>query len=257
MRRISGRTAPWLCRSCRAAAQTRHLSQHQHQQKLLDDMRRRTKLIPDYLTPMPSHLLTTTLCDLLATTTTTTTTTPSPPSAPATADGSHTAPSSPRVQSPPLVLPQGHHLVYFPIQAGPSRLAPDGADLDHCPPALGSPPRSFPRRLWAGGSVVFRPGWRRAARLDGRAWLCREDVRDVRVADGGDKVFVDVWRRYGPGHDHDHDEADGLGTHADDNVMVTTKPRTWAVEERRTLVFLRAGATHGASGARRKPIRGE
>ncbi|POR32767.1 Hydroxyacyl-thioester dehydratase type 2, mitochondrial, partial [Tolypocladium paradoxum] len=56
--------------------------------------RRPAKFIPDYLVPMPSHLLATTLSDLL-----------------------HAAsPSSPVVQRPPRALPQGHHLVYFPMQ---------------------------------------------------------------------------------------------------------------------------------------------
>ncbi|TWU73515.1 hypothetical protein ED733_002525 [Metarhizium rileyi] len=164
------------------------------------------KLIPDYLNPMASHLLATTLADLLHA-----------PSA-----------SSPTIQSPPTVLPQGHHLVYFPIQTAPSKLAPDGADPDHAP-GLG-----FTRRMWAGGEVLFRKGWRERLLLDGRPWRCREEMGDVRV--GPDKVFVDVWRRYGA----------GLG---------------WDVEERRTLVFMRDGGLpaaprrlikfpHGASWSR-------
>ena len=74
---------------------------------------RPAKFIPDYLNPMPSHLLTTTLSDLL--------------------QANATPLSSPQIQSPPQTLPQGHHLVYFPIQTAPSHLAPDGADLDHSP----------------------------------------------------------------------------------------------------------------------------
>jgi hydroxyacyl-ACP dehydratase HTD2-like protein with hotdog domain len=148
-------------------------------------------LIPDYLNPMPSHLLTTTIADLL-----------------------HTpALSSPTIQSPPQTLPQGHHLVYFPIQTPPSKLAADGADQDH------SPGSEFPRRMWAGGEVIFHPGWRQRLVMDGRPWTCKEEIGDVRVKGdiGEEKVFVDVWRRYGAGEE-------------------------WNVEERRTLVFMRAGA---------------
>ncbi|KAM4055229.1 itaconyl-CoA hydratase [Hirsutella rhossiliensis] len=161
--------------------------------------RRPPKFIPDYLTPMPSHLLATLLTDL------TTGTAPRP------------RPSSPAVQTPPPPLPQGHHLVYFPIQTPPSGLAADGADGDHEPPPQGGLRR---RRLWAGGELVFRDGWRQGLRLDGRPWACSEALERVRrvPAGQGDKVFVDVWRRYGLGHER---EREG-----------------WDVEERRTLVFM-------------------
>ncbi|KAF7551615.1 hypothetical protein G7Z17_g4872 [Cylindrodendrum hubeiense] len=132
------------------------------------------KIIPDYLTPMSSHLLTTTLTDLLH----------SP------------RPSSPTIASPPHILPQGHHLVYFPIQLPPSALIPDGADPGHSP---GAP---FTRRVWAGGELTF--GTRAAEmRLDGRPVMCREKVEDVelRGKDGDERVFVDVWRKYGLGHE--------------------------------------------------------
>ncbi|KAM5345347.1 hypothetical protein ACJ41O_011209 [Fusarium nematophilum] len=155
------------------------------------------KIIPDYLSPTPSHLLTTTLTDLLS---------PSSTSS---------SSSSPTISSPPLPLPQGHHLVYFPIQLAPSRLALDGADPDHSP----GPP--FTRRVWAGGEVVFGETWREM-RLDARPVVCREKVEDVslRGKEGEEKVFVDVWRRYGVGH-----EVEGRSA--------------WEIEERRTLVFMR------------------
>ncbi|KAK7402809.1 hypothetical protein QQX98_011437 [Neonectria punicea] len=150
------------------------------------------KVIRDNLTPMPSHLLATTLSDLLPTT-------PSP--------------SSPVVASPPRLLPPGHHLVYFPIQLPPSALVPDGADPHHSP----GPP--FTRRVWAGGEVAFAGD----LPLDGRAVVCREWVEDVHVrgAEGQEKVFVDVWRRYGLGHED-----------------VETR-QEWEITERRTLVFMR------------------
>ncbi|EXV03330.1 MaoC like domain protein [Metarhizium robertsii] len=169
--------------------------------RITNDLQSRPpKLIPDYLNPMPSHLLSTTLSDLLHAPT----------------------PSSPAIQSPPEVLPQGHHLVYFPIQTAPSKLAPDGADLDH------SPGPEFPRRMWAGGEVNFHKGWRESLLMDGRPWRCKEEIGDVRVKGdkGQEKVFVDVWRRYGA-------------------------KQEWDIEERRTLVFMRNTEGQLASAPRR------
>ncbi|KAG6068757.1 hypothetical protein E4U32_007622 [Claviceps aff. humidiphila group G2b] len=169
------------------------------------------KLIPDHLTPMPSHLLTTTLNDLLDL--------PNPSSLPI-------------VQSPPRNLPQGHHLVYFPLLTPPSRLATDGADPDH------SPGSAYPRRMWAGGEVIFRRGWEKNLVLDGRPWRCREDIERVDVRGEGveEKVFVDVWRRYGLGY--------GLGEGEGEDGR-------WDIEERRTLVFMREGDLEGRDGGRR------
>ncbi|KAH6969624.1 hypothetical protein HG530_005295 [Fusarium avenaceum] len=159
------------------------------------------KIIPDYLTPMPSHLLTTTINDLL------------PP-----------APSEPTISSPPRALPQGHHLVYFPIQLPPSRLIPDGADPDHSP----GPP--YTRRVWAGGEVTFRG---EELKLDARPVVCREKIEDVtlRGKEGEEKVFVDVWRKYGVGHEIEGRE-------------------DWDIEERRTLVFMREEEGSASSSAR-------
>lgn len=52
--------------------------------------------------------------------------------------------------------------------------------------------------------------------MDGRPWHCKEEIGDVRIKGnaGQEKVFVDVWRRYGA-------------------------RREWDIEERRTLVFMR------------------
>ncbi|RFU76171.1 mesaconyl-c4 hydratase [Trichoderma arundinaceum] len=61
--------------------------------------------------------------------------------------------------------------------------------------------------------------------LDGRAWVCKEEIGDVKVKGAGkydEKVFVDVWRRYGLGHD-----------------VEARRPGEWDIEERRTLVFMR------------------
>ncbi|KAH7243450.1 uncharacterized protein BKA55DRAFT_692615 [Fusarium redolens] len=139
---------------------------------------------------MPSHLLTTTINDLL-----------------------YPSPTESKISSPPRALPQGHHLVYFPIQLPPSRLIPDGADPDHSP----GPP--YTRRVWAGGEVIFRGD---EMKLDARPAICKEKIEDVtlRGKEGEEKVFVDVWRKYGTGH-----KIEGR--------------QDWDVEERRTLVFMR------------------
>lgn len=196
----------------------------------LDAMKRRpAKFIPDYLTPMPSHLLTTTLSDLLD-------------SAPQ-QKASRSSPSfssSPTVSRPARALPQGHHLVYFPIQTAPSALSPDGADPDHGP---GEP---FDKRLWAGGEVVFHRGWQAKLVQDGRPWACREEFGDVtaRGREGQEKVFVDLWRRYGLGHESgDEGGASGLSS------------RLWQIEERRTLAFMRNEPDASASAAPPRQIK--
>ncbi|KAH8171986.1 hypothetical protein LIA77_08754 [Sarocladium implicatum] len=152
---------------------------------------RPAKHIPDALSPTPSHLLNITLADLI----------PAIPS-----------PSSPHQKVQPM--PQGHHLAYFPIQTPPSGLATDGADLDHWP----GPP--FHRRMWAAGEVRFRDGWAKDMVLDGRRAKCVEKIEEVNVKGEGErqKVFVDVWRRYGLAED------------------VATGD--WPIQERRTLVFM-------------------
>lgn len=178
------------------------------------------KIIPDYLTPMPSHLLTTVLSDLefrggVA-------------NDPGTLSTSATE-SSPVIHRPALPLPQGHHLVYFPIQTAPSDLASDGADLDH------SPGPHYSRRLWAGGEVTFRStGDQDGLVLNGQPWTCTETIDDVRVKGSGvtygtEKVFVDVWRRYALGH-----------ASRNENLP-------WSIEERRTLVFMNPAAVPEAS----------
>ncbi|KAH6890540.1 HotDog domain-containing protein [Thelonectria olida] len=159
------------------------------------------KVIPDYLSPTPSHLLTTTISDLVGA----------------------SSSSSPVVSSPPRALPQGHHLVYFPIQLPPSRLVPDGADPDHSP---GAP---FSRRVWAGGEVTFRRG---GLVLDCRPVVCRETIEEVSLRGKGpdEKVFVDVWRRYGLGHGRE-------------------ERNEWQIEERRTLVFMKEQETSPPSSS--------
>ncbi|ROW17653.1 hypothetical protein VPNG_00951 [Cytospora leucostoma] len=214
----------------------------------------------DYLTPTNSHLLNVTLADHFPPPTTSTTTSD---------EADHwTLPSisssSPLSSPGPNLLPQGHHLVYFPATHPTSALRPDGTDTDHWP----GPP--FTRRLWAGGSVHFSHD---ALRLDGRRAVCVESVGDVRlkpapVAKGaagevhgggegedrvlaaGDKLFVDILRSYGSAVDGTGAELKGL----DAVEQVTASP---AITERRTLVFLNetdaTAAAAAAAAGERKP----
>ncbi|KAJ3497356.1 hypothetical protein NLG97_g1972 [Lecanicillium saksenae] len=204
----------------------------EHAKPDVEKLRRQPdKVIPDYLTPMPSHLLTITLSDLelcgsIESLSETTGSTPLLRSRP-----TGSPESTPVVQSPPALLPQGHHLVYFPIQAAPSYLAPDGADMDH------SPGVHYSRRLWAGGEVVFRGTddnpHQAGLVLNGQPWTCTETIGDVRVKQasaplvdqGDEKIFVDVWRRYALGH------------------PAGEKNLPWSIEERRTLVFMNPGVS--------------
>ena len=45
---------------------------------------------------------------------------------------------------------------------------------------------------------MFEDGWEREAVVDGRRWLCREEIGDVRTL-SGERYVVDVLRKYGPG----------------------------------------------------------
>lgn len=211
----------------------------------------------DYLTPTNSHLLSVTLADQLAPLQARR---PYPP--PTSSDLDHW--TLPKVHhrggdAAAQPLPQGHHLVYFPPTHPSSALLADGTDADHWP----GPP--FTRRLWAGGSVSFAPHWADQLLLDKRRAACVERVEDVRLtwtrpaaaapADGagddggsaafqaaGDKVFVDVVRRYGwvgP-------EEDVMGG----REVVRRVEGDPAIVERRTLVFLPGKADEASPGRR-------
>lgn len=230
----------------------------------------------DYLTPTNSHLLSVTLADQLL---------PAPQDYHTPHDGGRPYPpprtsdvdhwTLPKVHRgggalPAVALPQGHHLVYFPPTHPSSALLPDGTDADHWP----GPP--FTRRLWAGGAVSFAAegglGGERDLLLDKRRAACVERVEDVRlnwaragagsgVASGdaagdgdgthpvGDKVFVDIVRRYGA-VGADEDAVDGA-------EVVRRIEGDPAVVERRTLVFLTGKAEEGGSRGklRSKPKR--
>lgn len=117
---------------------------------------------------------------------------------------------------PATALPQGHHLVYFPLQKTASALCPDGTDPLHSP---GGP---FERRMWAGGSIEFNDDFR----LDSRSVVCRERVDDVSVkgAEGQEKIFVDVLREY---------------MRKEDFESTGDLPVARGIRERRGLVFMR------------------
>ncbi|PSR93919.1 hypothetical protein BD289DRAFT_364140 [Coniella lustricola] len=150
-------------------------------------------------------------------------------------------------------LPQGYHLVYFPPAHPTAVLLPDGTDEAHAP----GPP--FTRRVWAGGSIRFHPGWQSKLALDGGPALCLETIEDVRIKGVppswnagtgnmpgvGEKVFVDVRRQYTglkQGHSRVEDVIDkqnkevDVGGHAAQLVRETV--REPAIEEWRTLCFM-------------------
>lgn len=157
---------------------------------------RAPKTYYDYLTPTNSHLLSLSLADLI-------------PHKPLHTQQGLASPSTPwaptSLVSTTKVLPQGQHLVHFPPDHPTLSLLPDGTDADHSP---GAP---FTRRVWAGGSVSFRPGWDQDLILDGRRAECVETIKAVRITGvppaeearsdrtpgAGEKIFVDVERLYG------------------------------------------------------------
>ncbi|KAI1457249.1 HotDog domain-containing protein [Annulohypoxylon moriforme] len=110
-------------------------------------------------------------------------------------------------------LPEGHHLVYFPLQKPISRLCPDGTDPFH------SPGEPFVRRMWAGGSIKFN----KPLRFNNIPVDCEERIEDVTVKgpEGEEKIFVTVLREY---------------LTAGDRQPPRGAPR---IKERRTLVFMR------------------
>ncbi|KAI1761719.1 HotDog domain-containing protein [Hypoxylon sp. FL1150] len=122
---------------------------------------------------------------------------------------------------PDTGLPQGHHLVYFPLQKRASELCHDGTDPLHSPGGV------FERRMWAGGSVEFAND-DAAFRLDARTVVCRERVEDVTVkgAEGQEKVFVTVLREYMTKEDYE-------------STCLRDLPMARGIRERRGLVFMR------------------
>lgn len=82
------------------------------------------------------------------------------------------------------VLPQGHHLVYFPTQVADDVLLPDGTDQVQWP----GPP--FMRRLWYGGSLTFSATAYPSFVLNGAAATCTEVIKDATVRGSKDNESI-------------------------------------------------------------------
>jgi hydroxyacyl-ACP dehydratase HTD2-like protein with hotdog domain len=135
--------------------------------------------------------------------------------------------------APPVLLPPGHHLVYFPLARPKSQLCPDGTDPYHSPHNT-----PFTRRMWAGGSISGFQGSRLL--LDCRKALCHERIMDVSIrgSPGSEKIFVEVLREYVTEDEFNalyDSEAETLRPRAEDSGFEEGSRLT----ERRTLVFMR------------------
>ncbi|CAG9974048.1 unnamed protein product [Clonostachys byssicola] len=101
-------------------------------------------------------------------------------------------------------MPQGSHLVYFPIHAAASKLAPDGAESQHVPGGFDLT-KPGATRLWVGGSLTFSDDWAQQVRCyqpEGNVpyvWTCRETFAGMHVFRRGDesKAVVELKRTYG------------------------------------------------------------
>ncbi|KAI3336742.1 hypothetical protein HD806DRAFT_474662 [Xylariaceae sp. AK1471] len=135
-----------------------------------------------------------------------------------------------------LILPAGHHLVYFPLRLPGSKLCPDGTDPYHSP--HGTP---FTRRMWAGGSIE---GLTRLS-LDDELAVCLERITDVAIrgTPGAEKIFVEVLREYVPHHEFKrlyHPTLKKLKPHGKlFKVPDEYEGDLKRITERRTLVFMR------------------
>jgi hydroxyacyl-ACP dehydratase HTD2-like protein with hotdog domain len=148
-----------------------------------DLLSRPANVIHDYLTPMNSQLLNTSLAGFL------------PRSC---LSPSFSAPDSSlstlhnRSQAVQGLLPLGHHLVYFPTQTTNDLLLPDGTDI------LQFPGEPFTRRLWAGGSLHFENAKEGLLRRGNDPVFCVEKIRDVEVRgkNGNENIWVHIERQY-------------------------------------------------------------
>lgn len=149
---------------------------HLHQSLRHELTSRKLPLIFDDLNPTPSHLLNVALLDFL------------PRSCFPSDFDPFRLPESRIETGNELILPVGHHLVYFNPQIPASLLLPDGTD------PLQSPGEPFVRRMWAGGSLTIN---RKPPRLTGKRMVCVETIPDIVVkgTDGDEKVFVTIERR--------------------------------------------------------------
>ncbi|KAK5663962.1 hypothetical protein OQA88_174 [Cercophora sp. LCS_1] len=189
------------------------------------------KLQPDNLSPTNTRLMTLALSDHLP---------PFPSSSSSPSPVSSSSKADDDTITTTKTLPQGHHLLYFPIQQPNSQLSPDGTDPDHAP---GAP---FVRRMWAGASISYSPEYRDAFVLDGRRVLCVETVG--RPVMKGGKVFVECRRQYGVA---------SAGAEQDEVGKKLVKGEGVVMDEVRRLVFMREREEGEAqSDAPRRVVRG-
>jgi hydroxyacyl-ACP dehydratase HTD2-like protein with hotdog domain len=94
-----------------------------------------------------------------------------------------------------VVIPLGHHLLWFNTSMPADQLLPDGTD------PLQSPGDPWVRRMWAGGHLELRPeayhDIERGFTLNSEM-LCAERIQDVQLRGIGDtaKIFVTIERRF-------------------------------------------------------------
>ena len=199
----------------------------QLQTSLHEDLtNRKSRASRDYLSPMPSHLLNISLADLL----------------PQSCYPEHFKPNKLCLEesgtSHRNILPQGHHIVYFPPLILQSDLLPDGTDILHSP----GPP--FNRRMWAGGSLEFNDADSCQLRLDGDYAEVQESISNVMAkgVEGDEKVFVTIQR----------DIAHAFPTAAMKENTKTRREKakdyigSCAIIERRNIVFMREKSVEDA-----------
>ncbi|KAI2636454.1 hypothetical protein GGS26DRAFT_549178 [Hypomontagnella submonticulosa] len=196
--------SPYLPIRCRNYSSSNGSSQGDFEAMRAEMLARAPQLSWDVMSPTNSSLLNIALADFI----------PESCQAPAYQSG---AKSIDKVDAS-YELPQGHHLVYFPLQKTASELCPDGTDPFHSP---GGP---FERRIWAGGSIEFNDTFR----FDSSPVVCWEKVDDVTVkgSAGQEKIFVSVLREYMKKQDFETTRLKGL-------------PLSQGIRERRGLVFMR------------------
>ena len=179
---------------------------------------RKLPLVYDLWNPLQSHLLTTALSDFL------------PPVTIPFAIKNSRFPGKSKLQP-------GYHLVYFPPASKESELLPDGTD------PLQSPGPPYVHRMWAGGSMRFRPNG--LPKLRTLPVACQERITDVisKGKPGEEKIFVSLERRMGqisPG-ERSLSKAFRSATAYEEEAVrrVLDQDENCSVIEHRNIVFMR------------------
>ena len=206
----------WKCRGNCPQIRARFNSQYTH---LRDELRnRRLPIIYDTIGPGPDELLNITLQDFL----------PLKPISQA---------WNPRnTISKEGNVPPGHHLIYFPPPTRLSQLLPDGTDPDQ------SPGEPFVRRMWAGGSINFRPHLDSTLSKSDRPAACLERIKEVKIKGdpGEEKIFVTIERRISRLAGLDGFEREVVeGRNEIETRNLLEDDANCAVVEQRELVFMR------------------